>query len=72
MITYIVKLTKKQHFTEEDDLLLSEYPLTLTETPSLSTCREIILRNNINKSDKQLQDRWRNLKKHDEDANMEL
>ena len=65
MHDHIAKLTKKQHFThEEDDFLTSEWPLTVSETPSLATCREILLRYNMAKSDKQLQDRWRNLKKH--------
>jgi len=34
MHAHIVKLTKKQHFTtEEDDLLLTEWPLTIANTP---------------------------------------
>ena len=73
MHDHIVKMTKKQHFTqEEDDVLTSEWPLTVVSTPSLATCREIILRFNLTKSDKQVQDRWRNLKKHFEDEKMDF
>ena len=73
MHDHIVKLTKKQHFTpEEDDLLMAEWPVTVTNTPSLAVCREIILKYNMKKCDKQLQDRWRNLKKHYQDEHMEL
>ena len=64
MHDHIVQLTKKQQFTqEEDDLLLTEWPLTVINTPSLEICRDIILKYSIDKSDKQLQDRWRTLKK---------
>lgn len=72
MHDHIVKLTNKQHFTkEEDDLLLTEWPLTVVTTPSLAVCREIIVKYDMHKSDKQLQDRWRNLKKHYQDICME-
>ena len=49
----IVRLTKKQHFTQGDDLLLSEWSLTVDNTPSLATCKEKVLRCYISKSDKQ-------------------
>jgi len=73
MHSHIVQVTKKQHFTkEEDELLLKEWPLIMANTPSFAVCRDIVFKCNIGKSDKQLQDRWRNLKKHCADASMEL
>ena len=60
MHDHIVKLTKKQQFTqEEDDFLMTEWSLTVEKAPSLAFCREIILKYDVDKSDKQLHDRWR-------------
>ena len=73
MQAHIVKLTKKQQFTEEeDDLLLTTWPLTILDTPSLAVCRDIIARNDMTKSAKQLQDHWRSLKKQPQIVSMEL
>jgi len=71
MQAYIVKMTKKQQFTE-DDLSLTVWPLTVADTPSLVVCRDIIARNNMTKSAKQLQDRWRSLKKQSQNVSKEL
>jgi len=73
MQAHIVKLTKKQQFTEEEDeLLLTAWPLTIVDTPSLAVCRDIIARNDMTKSAKQLQDHWRSLKKQSQNVSMEL
>jgi len=54
----------KQYFTkEEDTALLQEYPLTASDTPTLHICQQIIDRHNLKRKKKQLQDRWRVLKK---------
>ena len=54
----------KQYFTkEEDTTLLQEYPLTPSDTPTLHICQQIIDRHNLKRKKKQLQDRWRVLKK---------
>ena len=61
----ISKLKKKAFFTkQEDDPLLKEWPLSNTDTPSLRLCEKIASKYNMNKTKKQLQDRWKTMKKN--------
>jgi len=51
-------------FTQrEDNVILTEWPLTSCKTPPLSFCKLITSKYCIEKSDQQIQDRWKYLKK---------
>ena len=59
----IKHLNERRHFNEkEDGFLLKEYPLNHDTTPTLEICKLIVGKYNMNRSAKQLQDRWRTLK----------
>ena len=59
----IKHLNKKRQFCDkEDDCLLKEYPLSNEFSPSLELCRSILHKYGMNRSSKQIQDRWRTLK----------
>ena len=61
--TTIKHLNERRYFSEkEDGFLLKEYPLNHDTTPTLEICKLIVGKYNINRSAKQLQDRWRTLK----------
>jgi len=61
----IKKLTEKQHFTkDEDKAILHEYPLQQEVTPSLCICQKIVDKHSLKKGKKQIQDRWRIMKKN--------
>lgn len=49
---------------EEDQSLLKEYSLVNSKTPTLEVCKLIIEKYGLNKTPKQIQDRWRTLKSH--------
>jgi len=59
----IQKLSKQYFTKEEDTTILNEYPLTETDTPTLHACQQIIDRHTLERTKKQVQDRWRVLKK---------
>ena len=55
--------TRRQGFSEKEDrILLEECPLSDETTPTLEKCRLIIKKYKLDRSPKQLQDRWRTLK----------
>lgn len=60
----IKKLTVKNHFTKkEDKVIIQEYSISQDVTPSLAICQEICDKYGLQKSKKQIQDRWRSMKK---------
>lgn len=60
----IEKIMKRRHFTEaEDEKILSEWPLSKGITPTLALCTKIIERYTMERTNKQLQDRWIHLLK---------
>jgi len=67
-VEQINHLSKRYFTTEEDTIILTEYPLTADQTPSLMLCQQLIDRHNQLKerSKKHIQDRWRVLKKKKE------
>ena len=61
----ISTLKKKAFFSKiEDRPLLKEWPLSNKDTPSLHLCEQIAKKYNMNKTKKQLQDRWKTMKKN--------
>ena len=60
----IKTLSNKTFFTQsEDRLLIKEWPLSKASTPSLELCCQIIKRRKMQRTEKQLQDRWITLSK---------
>ena len=67
----IQNLNQRRNFCEnEDKCLLKEYPLANKITPSLEVCKLIIKKHELNRTPKQLQDRWRTLKGHEKEDNI--
>lgn len=65
MYDTIKKLTKRKFFTHrEDEILTKEWPLQKGTTPKLQLCRKIVEHYGIERTAKQLQDRWLTLSKH--------
>jgi len=64
-VEQIQQLTKKYFAEEEDQLILHEFPLTSEQTPSLMICQRIIDHHKElqGRTKKNIQDRWRVLKK---------
>ena len=59
----IKHLNERRCFSEkEDGFLLKECSLNHDTTPTLEICKLIVRKYNINRTAKQLQDRWRTLK----------
>jgi len=60
----IQELRTRRYFTcDEDQQILKEYPLQNDRTPTLETCQLIVEKYKMQRSPKNVQDRWRNLKK---------
>ena len=60
----IKQLSKKKFFTpQEDTIVTKEWPIEKAATPSLELCRRISERHNMQRTAKQLQDRWLTLSK---------
>ena len=58
-------LQGKKYFSQnEDNIILKEWPLTIKMTPPLKNCRAIILKHELNRTAKQVQDRWKTLQKN--------
>ena len=55
-------------FTQkEDKAILTEWPLTLSKTPPLSFCKRLVAKHIIEKTEQQIQDRWKYLHKRNTD-----
>ena len=60
----INKLQRKKYFTKaEDEKILKEWPTDNKATPSLKTCRAITQKHHLQRTAKQIQDRWKTLVK---------
>lgn len=65
MYDTIKELTKRKFFTtKEDGILMKEWPIEKAATPTLELCRRITERYSMQRSAKQLQDRWVTLSKN--------
>lgn len=61
----IKRLNAKRCFSEnENGYLLQEYSLNNDTTPTLEICKLIVQKYGLNRDAKQVQDRWRTMKKH--------
>ena len=59
----IKQLIERRSFNEEEDSkLLQEYPLINETTPPLEICKLIVKKYELERTPKQIQDRWRTLK----------
>ena len=64
MYDTIKELSKKKFFTaNEDAILLKEWPIQKAATPTLQLCRSITETYSMQRTAKQLQDRWLTLSK---------
>ena len=62
--TTIQELKRRRYFTsEEDRCIVEEYPVQNDQTPTLDMCQLLVTKHNMNRSAKNVQDRWRTLKK---------
>jgi len=60
----IQDLRKRRYFTsEEDQWILKEYPVQNDSTPTLEMCQLLVNKYSMDRSAKNVQDRWRTLKK---------
>ena len=60
----IQDLRTRRYFTcDEDQWILKEYPLQNDRTPTLETCQLIVTKYNMQRTSKQVQGRWRSLRK---------
>lgn len=67
----IKHLNARRCFSEKEDWsLLKEYSLNNDTTPTLEVCKLIVKKYELNRSAKQLQDRWRTLKNHSKQDNV--
>ena len=58
-------LQAKKYFSEEEDkMILKEWPIANETTPTLKCCRAIIAKNTLERTGKQVQDRWKTLYKN--------
>lgn len=60
----IQKVANKRCFTKQQDkVILKEWPLAIDQTPTTRICELIATKHNIQKSNQQIQDRWKTLKR---------
>jgi len=59
----IQQLRKRKYFTpEKDQWILKKYPVESDHTPTLEKCQLVVTKYKMNRTSKQVQDRWRTLK----------
>jgi len=62
--TTIQEIKQRQYFTtEEDSCILQEYLTQNDQTPMLEMCQLVVSKYNLKRTPKNIQDRWRQLKK---------
>ena len=65
----IKHLNERRNFCDkEDQCLLEEYSLANETTPNLEICKLIVQKNGLARTPKQMQDRWRTLKRKEDNV----